>query len=48
MRDLLIFSIMHPDKVKEGLQWMKEKHPHILISCGFIAGLPYETKESLN
>jgi len=39
---------MHPDKVKEGLQWMKEKHPHILISCGFIAGLPYETKESLN
>lgn len=39
---------MHPDKIKEGLQWMKEKHPDILISCGFIAGLPYETKESLH
>tara|TARA_R100001509_G_scaffold140046_1_gene94721 strand:+ start:61 stop:780 length:720 start_codon:yes stop_codon:yes gene_type:complete len=39
---------MDPNKIKDGLQWMKEKHPDILISCGFIAGLPYETQDTLN
>lgn len=38
---------MHPDKIKEGLIWMKEKHPDVHITCGFISGLPYETEESL-
>ena len=39
---------MDPNKIKDGLQWMKEKHPDILISCGFIAGLPHETQDTLN
>lgn len=39
---------MDPNKIKDGLHWMKEKHPNILISCGFIAGLPFETQDSLH
>ena len=37
---------MHPDKIKEGLQWMMD-NSNIQLGASFIAGLPFETKESL-
>jgi radical SAM superfamily enzyme YgiQ (UPF0313 family) len=44
----LIGKGMHPDKIKQGIIDIKAKYPQLLISTGFIAGLPYETAESLN
>ena len=38
---------MHPDKTKQGLLDIKRQFPELQISLGFIAGLPYETKETL-
>lgn len=37
---------MHPDRIKEGLQWMMDTS-NIQLGASFIAGLPFETKESL-
>lgn len=37
---------MHPDKIKNGLKWMIE-NSDIQLGASFIAGLPYETKDSL-
>ena len=39
---------MHPDKIKKGLEDIKKEYPELLISAGFIAGLPFETENSLN
>jgi radical SAM superfamily enzyme YgiQ (UPF0313 family) len=44
----LIGKGMHPDKIKQGLIDIKTQYPNLLISTGFIAGLPYDTPESLN
>lgn len=38
---------MHPDKIKNGLMWIMDEYPHLIISIGMIAGLPHETKETL-
>ena len=38
---------MDPQKQKDILYRIKEKWPDAIISAGFIAGLPYETEESL-
>lgn len=38
---------MHPDKIKQGLIDIKKEYPELLISTGFIAGLPHETEETL-
>jgi len=38
---------MHPDRIKQGLLDIKKQYPELLVSTGFIAGLPYETPESL-
>lgn len=38
---------MDPNKIKQGLEYIKNRYPDILITGGFIFGLPYETKESL-
>lgn len=38
---------MDPNKQKDTLYQIKEKWPDAVISAGFIAGLPYETEESL-
>ena len=38
---------MDPNRQKEALYEIKEKWPDAVISAGFIAGLPYETEESL-
>lgn len=37
---------MHPDKIKSGLKWMIE-NSDIGLGASFIAGLPFETKDSL-
>lgn len=39
---------MHPDRIKQGLINIKQQYPDLLISTGFIAGLPYDTVESLH
>jgi radical SAM superfamily enzyme YgiQ (UPF0313 family) len=39
---------MHPDKIKEGLDWIKTQYPHIRLTISMIAGLPFDTMESLN
>ena len=38
---------MNPNKIKDTLYLLREKWPETVISAGFIAGLPYETEESL-
>ena len=38
---------MDPEKIKQGLVDLKKQYPELLISTGFIAGLPYDTEESL-
>ena len=37
---------MHPDKIKNGLRWMFDNYD-VGLGASFIAGLPFETKESL-
>jgi hypothetical protein len=37
---------MHPLKIKQGLEWMRQ-NSDIKLGASFIAGLPYETKQSL-
>ena len=37
---------MNPDRIKQGLINIKQQYPELLISTGFIAGLPHETPES--
>ena len=44
----LIGKGMDPDKIKQGLIDIKKQYPELSISAGFIAGLPYDTPESLN
>ena len=39
---------MNPNKIKDTLYLLREKWPDTVISAGFIAGLPYETEESLH
>ena len=39
---------MHPDKIKKALIDIKREYPKLIISTGFISGLPHETKESLS
>lgn len=39
---------MHPDKIKEGLDWIKDKYPDVRLTISMIAGLPFDTIESLN
>lgn len=43
----LIGKGMDPEKIKQGLINIKKEYPELLISTGFIAGLPYDTEESL-
>jgi radical SAM superfamily enzyme YgiQ (UPF0313 family) len=38
---------MNPNKIKDTLYLLRERWPETVISAGFIAGLPYETEESL-
>lgn len=38
---------MDPEKIKSGLIDLKKEYPELLISTGFIAGLPYDTEDSL-
>lgn len=38
---------MDPNKIKKGLDYVKNRYPDILITGSFIFGLPYETKDSL-
>ena len=39
---------MNPNKIKDTLYLLRERWPDTVISAGFIAGLPYETEESLH
>ena len=43
----LIGKGMHPDRIKQGLIDIKDQYPDLLISTGFIAGLPYDTAKDL-
>lgn len=38
---------MHPTKIKNGLEQIKNKYPDLMLSAGIIFGLPYETKDSI-
>lgn len=38
---------MHPDKIKQGLEYVKTRYPDIMVSIGLIFGLPGETAQSL-
>lgn len=38
---------MDPEKIKNGLEYIKNRYPDILLTGSFIFGLPYETKESM-
>lgn len=38
---------MDPEKIKKGLIDLKKEYPELLVCTGFIAGLPYDTEESL-
>lgn len=39
---------LHPEKTIEELFVVAEKLPAVAVHCGFICGLPYETKESIS
>lgn len=43
----LIGKGMDPEKIKKGLIDIKKQYPELLVSISFIAGLPYDTPESL-
>jgi radical SAM superfamily enzyme YgiQ (UPF0313 family) len=38
---------MDPDKIKKGLDYIKNRYPDILLTGSFIYGLPYDTIQSL-
>jgi radical SAM superfamily enzyme len=38
---------MDPTKIKNGLEWIKNRYPDLMLSAGIIFGLPYETKDSI-
>ena len=44
----LIGKGMDPDKIKRGILDIRDKYPDLIMTISFIAGLPYETIESLN
>jgi len=38
---------MHPDKIKDTLEYIKHRYPDLAITISLIYGLPYETQQSM-
>lgn len=38
---------MDPEKIKDGLYRLKDEYPDLILSAGFIIGLPFDTEETI-